>query len=139
MRTLLLHTLAAGVFPLLMTACATSAAAGAGASRTVADGDSFTLAFGERVSLADRGTLRYVRVANDSRCPPGKQCVWAGDAEVEFEWTATAGSPEAFTLHTGRGDRSRTLAGRVLTLDTLERGASPAATLTIAAAGAATP
>src|SRR3546814_8289886 len=85
--------------------------------RSIADGETFAIASGEQVALADRSTLRYVRVTNDSRCKPGRQCVWAGDAEVVFEWTAdAAGAPESFRLHTGRGDRSRDLGGRRLTL-----------------------
>ncbi|MGH8032270.1 MAG: hypothetical protein ACREO8_07890 [Luteimonas sp.] len=132
MRTLLLHAIAAGLFPLLLTACATPVV-NASAPRTIADDGSFALAFGERVQLAGRGTLRYVRVANDSRCPPDVRCVWAGDAEVEFEWVDASGKAESFTLHTGRGDRSRSLDGRALTLESLARGTEPSAQMRIAA------
>jgi hypothetical protein len=133
MRTLLPHatTAIAGLLPLLLAACSTPA--GAGSPRTIADGETFTMATGEQVAIADRGALRYVRVANDSRCAPGHQCVWAGDAEVVFEWTAGDGRPESFSLHTGRGDRSRDLDGRRLTLVSLERGANPEAQLTLEA------
>src|SRR3546814_12966722 len=102
--------------------------------RSIADGETFAMASGEQVALADRSTLRYVRVTNDSRCKPGRQCVWAGDAEVVFEWTAdAAGAPESFSLHTGRGDRSRDLGGRRLTLVSLADGAEPEAQLKLAA------
>jgi hypothetical protein len=137
MRTLLPHATAAiaGVLPLLLAACSTPAAGASDAAlRTIAEGETFALDAGERVALADSGTLRYVRVTNDSRCQPGRQCVWAGDAEVVFEWTAGgAGQPESFSLHTGRGDRSRDLAGRRLTLVSLERGANPQAQLKLEA------
>ncbi len=138
MRTLLPHATAAiaSVLPLLLAACSTPAAGTgpAGGLRAIADGETFAMATGEGVALAGRGTLRYVRVANDSRCPPGRQCVWAGDAEVVFEWTAGgAGQPESFSLHTGRGDRSRDLDGRRLTLVSLERGANPQAQLRLEA------
>lgn len=130
MRTLLPHaTAVAGLLPLLFAACSTSPA-GASDLRTIADGETFAMTSGERVSLADSGTLRYVRVTNDSRCPPGRQCVWAGDAEVVFEWTAdAAATPESFSLHTGRGDRSKDLGGRRLTLMSLAPGAEPEAQL----------
>ncbi|WP_051176206.1 hypothetical protein [Luteimonas mephitis] len=130
MRTLLPHAAAvAGLLPLLFAACSTPPA-DASDQRAVADGETFTLATGERVALADRSTLRYVRVTNDSRCKPGRQCVWAGDAEVVFEWaTDAAAKPESFSLHTGRGDRSKDLGGRRLTLVSLAQGAEPEAQL----------
>ncbi len=134
MRTLLPHAAAvAGLLPLLFAACSTSPA-GASDLRTIADGETFTMASGARVALADSGTLRYVRVTNDSRCLPGRQCVWAGDAEVVFEWTADAtAAPESFSLHTGRGDRSKDLGGRRLTLMSLEPGGEPEAQLKLEA------
>lgn len=135
MRTLLPHSaVIAGLLPLLFAACSTSPA-GASALRTAADGESFALAAGESIALSGRGTLRYVRLVKDSRCRPDVQCVWAGDAEVEFEWTATGGKPEGFSLHTGLGDRSRDLDGSLLTLVELARGENPEARLRIEAAG----
>lgn len=130
MRTLLPHAAAvAGLLPLLFAACSTPAA-DASDQRTIADGEAFTLATGERVALADRSMLRYVRVTNDSRCQPGRQCVWAGDAEVVFEWATDAtATPESFSLHTGRGDRSKDLGGHRLTLVSLAQGAEPEAQL----------
>ena len=129
MRTLLPHAAAmAGLLPLLFAACSTTAAEADG-PRTIAQGESFTMATGSQVVLASHGHLRYVRVTNDSRCPPDRQCVWAGDAEVVFEWTAASGQPESFSLHTGRGDRSKVLGGSQLTLVSLDRGANPEAQL----------
>lgn len=127
-------TVIAGVLPLLLAACATPPAS-AGEARTIAGDESFTLASGETVSLASRGTLRYVRLVEDSRCPPDVQCVWAGDAEVAFEWTVAGGEPEAFSLHTGMGDRSKDLGGSRLTLVDLARGANPDAQMRIEAIG----
>ena len=64
----------------------------------VADGTTVALMPGESASLAD-GLLRYVRLVNDSRCKPGVQCVWAGDAVIELHWTPTAGPARDVTLH----------------------------------------
>ena len=123
----------AGLLPLLFAACSTPAA-GTGDMRAVSDGETFAMASGEQVALADRSTLRYVRVTNDSRCKPGRQCVWAGDAEVVFEWTPDdAATPESFSLHIGRGDRSRDLDGSRLTLVSLADGAEPEARLKLEA------
>ena len=63
-----------------------------------ADGSTVALMPGQSASLAD-GLLRYVRVASDSRCKPGVQCVWAGDAVIELHWTPTAGTARDLSLH----------------------------------------
>ena len=34
---------------------------------------------------AEKLRFRFVRVANDSRCPKGVECVWAGNVEVLIE------------------------------------------------------
>ena len=41
------------------------------------------VALGESVAV-DGVPVRFVRVAEDSRCPPGVTCVWAGRARVEL-------------------------------------------------------
>ena len=118
----------AGLLPLSMAACATAAADG---EARIADGTGFTMQAGSQVRLADGSRLHYLRLVTDSRCPPGVQCVWAGDAIVAFEWSPAGGAAQAFELHTGKEPRSHDLGQRRLTLDTLERGATPAAGLRI--------
>lgn len=111
-------------------ACAAAPATGqADHSRTVAAGQTFAMSPGDSVGLPDRGTLRYVALKSDSRCRPDVRCVWAGDAEVTFEWTASGGDAQTFGLHTGKGDRSRNLASRKVTLVALARGERPEAQL----------
>jgi len=49
-------------------------------------GREFKIRGGRAVTLArERLRLRFVRVAEDSRCPAGVECVWAGNAEVLVE------------------------------------------------------
>jgi len=64
----------------------------------VADGTTVALMPGQAATLND-GLLRYVRLANDSRCKPGVQCVWAGDAVIELHWSPTTGTARTLTLH----------------------------------------
>ena len=116
---------------LSMTACATQAIGGNPGARMIEDGQTFTMHAGERVTFADSSALRYVRVTNDSRCPPGVQCIWAGDAEVAFEWTAGSGAVTAFSLHTGKDPKQQVLGERRLTLASLARGDAPDAELRI--------
>ena len=78
----------------LLTACAYPYNVGIQA----ADGATVALMPGESASVPD-GMLRYVRLANDSRCKPGVQCVWAGDAVIELQWMPTAGAARTLSLH----------------------------------------
>lgn len=125
------------LLPLSLAACASGTAGdgtGGGsddAGAQIADGRSFTMQPGQSVTLADDSRLRYVRLVNDSRCPPDVQCVWAGDAIVAFEWSPAGGAPQSFELHTGKEPRSHAIGSRKLVLKSLERGPAPAATLVV--------
>lgn len=55
---------------------------------------------GDEVTLPDRSRLRFVAVTADSRCKPGLQCIWAGDATLEFQWTGSDGAQTAVSLNT---------------------------------------
>ena len=99
----------------------------------VANAD-FEMGAGEAVSLGGKGMLRFDRLAGDSRCKPDVQCVWAGDAEVRFDWTPNGGGTESFSLHTGIEPRSHALAGYVLELKSLGRGDKLRAALKLRAA-----
>lgn len=58
----------------------------AGAAQAARVGREFTVRAGRTVTLAGENLrLRFVRVAADSRCPTGVDCVWAGNAEVIVE------------------------------------------------------
>ena len=78
----------------------------AAGAQTARVGREFKVKVGRVVTLdGGRLRLRFVRVAEDSRCPVDVDCVWAGNAEAMVE----AG---------GRGWRGRT----TLKLDTNEGG-----------------
>jgi hypothetical protein len=80
-------------------------------------GESFTLAPGERITLAVTGThVRFLRVAADSRCPLRVQCVWAGDGSVVFEMVPRDGEAVEHTLHTNEGPKAVVLGSYELTL-----------------------
>jgi len=118
----------------LTLACLVSCAAGvlpgcaSGDLRTATLGQPVTLQVSEQVALPGDAALRYVGVTADSRCPPGVQCIRAGDADVAFEFTPAGGSavpvsvniPEAPTAPIGKWQ---------LTLLSLEFGDAPQATV----------
>jgi hypothetical protein len=61
----------------------------------------FTLAPGERATIADTGVrIRFLRVDGDSRCPADAVCIQGGDALVKIEVQSSSGT-EPFDLHTG--------------------------------------
>jgi hypothetical protein len=59
----------------------------------------FVLAPGESAVVADI-SLRFLQVANDSRCPADAVCVTGGDAQVQIAVTSARGSRD-YDLHTG--------------------------------------
>jgi hypothetical protein len=115
----------------ILVGCATVSAHDDASTDAVVDGADFTMQPGAQVALADGSNLRYLRVLDDSRCKPDVQCVWAGDAELAFQWTPSGRTPQDFSLHTGKAPRDHVLGGRRLTLVSLTRGAGPSATLRV--------
>jgi hypothetical protein len=105
------------------------------ASAPAAAVQALTLRPGGQAALEGGGTLRYLRLVNDSRCQPDVQCVWAGDAEIALAWAPTDGAPRTFSLHTGVEPRQQQLEdGRSVRLVELARGPAPAARLEISQA-----
>ena len=97
-----------------------------------------SLNLGAQARLADGSRLTYLRLVNDSRCPPGVQCIWAGDAEIELRWEpAGSGKSNTFSLHTSpiqdHGQTGQDVGNLHIALQTLERGIAPKATLRITA------
>ncbi|MGN6112591.1 MAG: hypothetical protein ACTHOC_06235 [Luteimonas sp.] len=129
-----LATIASTAVALIALAACATVTGSQGGRPGPSDGDTFTMVPGDTVSLPGEGALRYARVANDSRCLPDVQCIWAGDAEVAFEWRPDGGAMDAFSLHTGQGDKSHRIGRHLLTLVALARGDAPEAQLRLDAA-----
>ena len=128
-----LRTILVGWAMVPLVAC-TTAAAPPQATPATGDSHEYQLRPGEQVALGEAGRLRYERLVNDSRCAPDVQCVWAGDAEVAFEWTPASGARKSFSLHTGVEPRQQSLDGYRLVLVSLDRGRAPAATVQLESA-----
>lgn len=116
------HLLLAGLIAGSFTACAS------GGPPTAPVGQPIVMQVGDRVVLQDRSTLRYIGVTSDSRCPPGAQCIRAGDAEVAFEHSPEGGAATALTLNQPEAPAT-TVGGWQLRLLLLEFGDRPAATV----------
>ena len=57
-----------------------------------------TLAAGDKYPMPGHGSLRYVGVREDSRCPPAVNCIRAGDARVDFELTGRNVAVQRLTI-----------------------------------------
>ena len=114
----------AGLFAVALVACSSLPFGG---GPHIADGSTFSMRPGATVTLADHTRLQYLRLASDSRCPPQVHCIWAGDAELLLQWRSPTGAMQAFSLHPGRGDSTRVLGQRTLSLPATLKGRQEAA------------
>jgi hypothetical protein len=77
------------------------------AAQAVRLGREFKLKVGRSVTFEGRDLrLRFVSVADDSRCPIGVNCIWAGNAAVSVE-VAAKGGREKKTLTLNTSDREQ--------------------------------
>jgi hypothetical protein len=84
-------------------------------------GQAFQLPYDHLVRVGDTGVrLRFDAVLEDSRCPRGVACVWAGRARVHVALMPREGDAESVELGTEGGQESATAAGLVLELRGIE-------------------
>ena len=91
----------------------------ADAQRTITLGEAFTVGVGESVAFGGGTgvTLTFETVREDSRCPVGVTCVWAGDAVVVISVDDGSDSVKTVELHTNdRFDTDAALDGHTLRL-----------------------
>jgi hypothetical protein len=78
-----------------------SAKAARGARKKIVLNKNFVLSVGQEVSTADgKLKIKFVSVAEDSRCPKGVNCIWAGNARVMLQVGKTNGAPVKLELNT---------------------------------------
>ena len=80
---------------------ATVGATTSGVPKAAEVGSDFNLSPSQS-AVVDGGALRvtFVKVSEDSRCPIGVQCVWAGDAATALILAPANGETTTPTLHT---------------------------------------
>ncbi|MDX6695772.1 MAG: hypothetical protein QOF02_3375 [Blastocatellia bacterium] len=65
-------------------------------------GQEFTLKVGEQVAIREAGlTISFSTVAEDSRCPKGVDCIWAGNGRVVVQVSKGHRKAAAVELNTG--------------------------------------
>jgi hypothetical protein len=119
---------------LLMVACRQAAPSLAGGSHhptsVVLIDHEFALPAGATARLENSPlTVTFLRVEEDSRCPRGVTCVWAGNARVAVEISVGDGAPETLALNTLVNPQSHEVRGFMLRLMSVsERPADSTAT-----------
>ncbi len=63
--------------------------------------------------------IRFISVVEDSRCPTGAQCVWAGNAKIKIEVSVPKGETKTFDINTETGPKGDQIGGYAVTLDSL--------------------
>lgn len=111
--------------------CATRAPA---PSADVQPGAVLAMEPGQSARLPDGGSLGYVGLRSDSRCPPAVACVHAGWVELDFVHRPARGAPTAIVLSTREGAPAVDAGRWRLELVEVGRGASPLAHLRASAA-----
>jgi hypothetical protein len=67
------------------------------------DAQTAVLAIGESAQIRDTGiSVCFVEVVEDSRCPTGTECFWAGDASVKIRLDMPEAPPTSYILHTNK-------------------------------------
>lgn len=79
----------------------------------------FSLDEGQTGHLSNGGTITFANVVNESRCPTGVQCVWAGTATVRFRLVPSSGASAADVLAVLPGGVGKDDLANQLPVDTL--------------------
>jgi hypothetical protein len=80
---------------------ATAATGGGRARKKVVMDKNFVLSVGQEVSTADgKLKIKFLSVAEDSRCPKGVNCIWEGNARVVLQVGKVNGTPVKLELNT---------------------------------------
>jgi hypothetical protein len=73
-------------------------------------GETVTLQLGQTVNFTDESlVIRLVKKISDSRCPKGAQCIWAGEASCQIEFTYQNQTQSIVLTQPGGGEGNRTL------------------------------
>ena len=72
------------------------------AQREITPGEEFVLGVGQTAALGGGSGVRltFEAVREDSRCPIGVSCIWAGDAVVAITVDDAGGNTKTIELHT---------------------------------------
>jgi hypothetical protein len=61
-------------------------------------------------------SIKFVELVDDSRCPTGVQCIWAGNGKIKVSIKRTSGAAKIFEMDTNGPNNSVLYAGYKITL-----------------------
>ena len=100
--------------------------------RTVALGEAFFIAVGETVTISTESlSVTFGNVGPDNRCPPGVQCITAGNASIGVLVSKGGAAAVLLVLNTTEGPQSASYGSYTVELVRLTFGSSPSATLRV--------
>jgi hypothetical protein len=71
------------------------------------------------VIKSNKLNIEFVKVLEDSRCPVGVDCVWAGNAKVQIKISKGKAAAQTFEMNTGLAPKTITFDGYKIELLTL--------------------
>ncbi|MGB7202120.1 MAG: hypothetical protein WBD16_07615 [Pyrinomonadaceae bacterium] len=81
--------------------------------------ETFTLKVGkQKTAKKSRLKIKFLSVTEDSRCPVGVDCIWAGNAKVKVQITGTHRS-QIFEFNTNLGPKGDIFDGWAITIGNL--------------------
>lgn len=81
--------------------------------------ETFTLSVGkQKTAKNSRLKIKFLEVTEDSRCPTGVNCIWAGNAKVKVQIIGSHRS-QIFEFNTTTGPKGDIFDGWAITIDNL--------------------
>lgn len=75
--------------------------------------------FGEQKAVTkDKIKIKFVSLVEDSRCPEGADCIWAGNAKIKIE-ISCSNRTETFEINTNLGVKGASFDGYAINLTSL--------------------
>lgn len=71
---------------------------------------------GQKIVTKDKLKMKFISVLEDSRCPEGTNCVWAGNAKIQLKIKIKNGDWETFELNTNLEKREFKFSGYAIKL-----------------------
>jgi hypothetical protein len=81
--------------------------------------ETFTLGVGkQKTAKKSKLKIKFLAVTEDSRCPTGVDCIWAGNAKVKVQIIGSVRS-QVFEFNTNLGPKGDIFDGWAITIDNL--------------------